>query len=205
MATPFASTAHYSLLNALKQAGINPSDLELLDMQPDDIYAAWKRGDIDAAYVWNPVLGKLQNEGGVTITSGKKLSQEGVVTADLAAVRKDFAKQYPDIVVKYVKAQVDALEAYDKNPEESVEAIASVADISQEDAKNQISGFDYPDAEKQITDAYLGTKEKKGKLAKTLKDTADFLVKQGSIQSAPDESVFEDNITGEFVEQALGK
>ena len=89
--TPFASTAHYSLLNALKQAGIDPGEVELLDMQPDDIYAAWKRGDIDAAYVWNPVLGELKKDG-VVITDSAKLAEQGIVTADVGAVRKEFAE-----------------------------------------------------------------------------------------------------------------
>ena len=51
IAVPFASTSHYSLLNALKQAGLKESDVKLLDLEPNDIHAAWKRGDIDAAYV----------------------------------------------------------------------------------------------------------------------------------------------------------
>ena len=54
VATPFASTAHYSLLAALDDAGLSADDVEIIDSEPDDIYAAWARGDIDAAYVWNP-------------------------------------------------------------------------------------------------------------------------------------------------------
>ena len=60
---PFASTSHYSLLNALKQAGLKESDVKLLDLEPNDIHAAWKRGDIDAAYVWYPELNNLVKDG----------------------------------------------------------------------------------------------------------------------------------------------
>ena len=66
VAVPFSSTAHYSLLSALKLEGINASEVIILDMQPPDILAAWQRGDIDAAYVWNPVLGKLLENGKTT-------------------------------------------------------------------------------------------------------------------------------------------
>src|SRR4029453_13611829 len=39
VATPFASTAHYSLLAALDRAGVAEGDVTLLDLQPPDIQA----------------------------------------------------------------------------------------------------------------------------------------------------------------------
>lgn len=201
--TPFASTAHYSLLNALKNAGMKASDIELLDMQPDDIYAAWKRGDIDAAYVWNPVLGQLKSDGAVVITDSGELAKQGVVTADVGAVRTEFAKEYPDVVTNYVKAQLYVLDEFDNDKDKTIKEIAQAAGISEDEAKEQVKDFTYPSGEDQITDEYLGTKDKKGQLAQTLKNTADFLVEQGSIKQAPELSVFEDAVTGEFVEKAL--
>lgn len=203
VATPFASTAHYSLLNAMKLEGVSPSDVELLDMQPDAIYAAWERGDIDAAYVWNPVLEKLKKKDGVVITDSAKLAQKGIVTADVAAVRKEFAKNYPKIVENYVKSQLHAIDEYKNNYDEAIEKIAKTAGITKEDAKFQVTTFTYPDGNEQVTDDYLGNGESKGKLADTLKATADFLKEQGSIDEVPDLQTFKDNITGEFVEKAL--
>ena len=58
--TPFGSTAHYSLLAALELAGVDPTKVKIIDLQPPDILAAWQRGDIDAAYVWNPTLAELR-------------------------------------------------------------------------------------------------------------------------------------------------
>ena len=58
IATTFASTSHYSLLQVLNEAGI-ADQVQLLDMQTVDIVAAWERGDIDAAYTWQPSLGSL--------------------------------------------------------------------------------------------------------------------------------------------------
>lgn len=205
VATPFASTAHYSLLNAMKLAGISSADVELLDMQPDDIYAAWKRGDIDAAYVWNPVLGELKKDGGIAITDSGELAKEGIVTADVAAVNKEFAAKYPNVVTNYVKAQLHALDVYENDKDTAIKSIAAVAGIDEDEASSQVEDFTYPSGEEQITEDYLGTTDKKGALAQTLKNTADFLVEQGSIKSAPDLSVFEDNITGEYIEKALNE
>src|SRR6195952_339093 len=67
--TPFASTAHYSLLAALAQNNLSPNDVRLVDLQPQAILAAWERGDIDAAYTWLPTLDDLRKTGKDLITS----------------------------------------------------------------------------------------------------------------------------------------
>ena len=57
IATPFVSTSHYSLLGALKHWQIDPSKVKIVNLNPAEIAAAWRRGDIDGAFVWAPALG----------------------------------------------------------------------------------------------------------------------------------------------------
>ncbi len=194
VATPFASTGHYSLLNALKLEGVSEGDVTLLDLQPDDIYAAWIRGDIDAAYVWYPVLGKLLNDGKI-ITGSDKLAEQGVITADLNVVRTKFAEEHPDIVTNYVKAQIKANDVLLDNPDTAADEISQVLEISKEDAASQITQFKYLKADEQIE--YLNN------IAETLKSTADFLVEQDSIKSAPDLDTFKSKINTTFIEEAV--
>lgn len=47
IATPFVSTSHYSLLGALKHWQIDPSKVKIVNLNPAEIAAAWRRGDID--------------------------------------------------------------------------------------------------------------------------------------------------------------
>ncbi|MDX7421526.1 ABC transporter substrate-binding protein, partial [Klebsiella pneumoniae] len=47
IAVPFISTTHYSLLAALKHWGIKPGQVQIINLQPPAIIAAWQRGDID--------------------------------------------------------------------------------------------------------------------------------------------------------------
>ncbi|MEN0106107.1 MAG: ABC transporter substrate-binding protein, partial [Pseudomonas sp.] len=60
VAVPFVSTGHYSLLAALKHWNIDPKKVEIINLAPPAIIAAWQRGDIDATYVWDPALGKAK-------------------------------------------------------------------------------------------------------------------------------------------------
>ena len=71
VAVPFVSTTHYSLLAALKHEGVDPTTVEILNLRPPEIAAAWERGDIDAAYVWDPALGQIRTSGEVIVDSAK--------------------------------------------------------------------------------------------------------------------------------------
>ncbi len=97
IATPFASTAHYSLLAALAQNGLSASDVQLIDLQPQAILAAWDRGDIAAAYTWLPTLDQLRKTGKDLITS-RQLAKDGKPTLDLGAVSDEFAAAHPEVV-----------------------------------------------------------------------------------------------------------
>ena len=48
VATPFVSTSHYQLLAGLKEAGVPARDVNIVNLRPPEIAAAWERGDIDA-------------------------------------------------------------------------------------------------------------------------------------------------------------
>ncbi len=195
IATPFASTSHYSLLNAVRLEGLSESDVTLLDLQPADIYAAWQRGDIDGAYVWYPVLDQLL-EDGHTITHSGELADKGVITGDLNVVSTEFAEKYPDAVTNYVKAQIKANDILLNESDKAAEEIASILEISQEDAASQITQYEYLTADEQID--FIDNQ-----LADVLKNTADFLVEQDSIKSAPDLQAFKDSVTSEFVKEAI--
>jgi len=62
---PFASTTHFHLLFALDQFGITPDEVTIRNMQPQEIADAWPRGEIDATFVWDPVLGEIKKTGKV--------------------------------------------------------------------------------------------------------------------------------------------
>ena len=94
VATAFASTAHYSLLAALQQAGLSASDVQLIDLQPQASLAAWERGDVDAVYTWLPTLDELRKNGTHLIAS-RELATAGKPTLDLGVVSTAFAQDAP--------------------------------------------------------------------------------------------------------------
>ena len=95
LATPFVSTAHYSLLTALEHWSVDPASVELINLRPPEIAAAWERGDIDGAYVWDPVLTQIKSTGGTVLADSANVAEWGGPTFDAWIVRKDYAEQHP--------------------------------------------------------------------------------------------------------------
>jgi len=205
IATPFGSTAHYSLLNALKFEKLNAKSVTILDLQPADIYAAWQRGDIDGAYVWHPTLGKLLADGGKVIVTSEDLAAKGVITADVEVVRTEFARKYPELVADYLKLQIRAVDIYKNNFDEAVNTVAKAFDISPEESKQQITELIWLTPQEHLSPKYLGTSSRKGNIAKTFKSTAEFLVEQKLIEKSPDLSVFEKAVNPAYIEKALAR
>lgn len=201
VATPFASTAHFSLLHALETAGLSASDVNLLDMQPSEIYAAWKNGQIDATYIWEPTLSELDNA--TVLCTSEDMAGAGYMTTNVELVRKEFAKAHPEVVSSYIKALSKAVDLYKNTPDEAVKTIGSALEISEDAAKSQMSGSSWLSAKDQLGESYFGTSESKGGLVKNLYDTACFLKDQGSIAKVPEESVFAEAVNPKYIEDAV--
>lgn len=92
IATPFASTSHYSLMMYLKTHHLL-GKVHLLDMQTTEIVAAWRRGDIDGAYTWEPSLSNLTHA--TTLTDSRAMAQTGHLTANVTLATNQFQQQHP--------------------------------------------------------------------------------------------------------------
>ncbi len=202
VATAFSTTTHYSLLKAMELNGIAEKDVTLYDMQMVDIYAAWQRGDIDAAYAWEPTLSSLL-EDGKTILTSKELAEQGIVTSNIEIVRTEFAQNHPEIVTGYIKAVNKAVTLYKEDHPAAIASIAKSLNISEEEATAQSSGSVWLDGQEQLDAAYFGTSDNKGNLPNSLKDIADFLYEQKSLAKEPDLKTFEDAVNPSYIEEAI--
>ncbi len=201
IATPFASTAHYSLVNAVKNAGLE-GKVTFLDMRTPEIVAAWERGDIEAAYTWQPSLSVLLKTGKVLLSS-KDMAERGYVTANVKLVRKKFADNYPDLTSDFIACLIEAGNKYREDPKTGGAIVAKNLEISQEDALMQMEGSIWCTPEELLGKDYFGKTGEPGSFAKVMKDTADFLKTQGSIDNAPSQESFNDYVNPAYIEKAV--
>lgn len=202
VAAPFGSTTHYALLTSLRDAGLDPAkDLDVLDLAPDDIVAAWQRGDIDAAYVWNPSLAKIKEDGGKVLVSSAELAKQGTLTGDLAIVSTEFADKYPDIVTAWIKEEDRAVKLYKDDPEKAAALVGKELNLSAKEALEQMKGLIWLDASEQVAPEYLGAPGQPGELAKQLTTTAKFLKAQKLIDREPSPDEFNEAVDPQFAQQ----
>ncbi|WP_405149715.1 ABC transporter substrate-binding protein [Sphaerisporangium sp. NBC_01403] len=183
--TPFASTAHYSLLAALDRAKVPESALTVVDLEPQDILAAWTRGDIDAAYVWLPALDTLKKNGKVLVSS-RELATAGKPTLDLGVVSTAFADAHPDAVDAWRRAEARALTLIASDRDAAATAVGAELNISPADAANQLGQGVFLSPADLASPEWLGTPDQVGGLARNLVSAAEFLKRQQKIDAVPD-------------------
>lgn len=202
VATPFSSTSHLSLVKALEMNGLSQTDVELLDMNTDDIVAAWERGDIDATYTWEPTLSKVKKTGKVLLDS-EYMAEQGVTTVNIDLVHKNFSSKYPELVADYISALAKAGKYYADEPDKAVEAVAKALSISPEEARVQMEGTTWLTREEEISAAYLGTEEEPGNFHNVFEDTAKFLKEQKKLDRIPTMDEINRFINSSYIELSL--
>ena len=203
VATPFVSTAHYQLMVAMKLDGLDGKSVNVMNMRPPEIAAAWERGDIDATFIWDPVLSKIKGNG-KTITTSGAIGKKGYPTFDGLVVNAKWAAEHEGFVVALVKALIKADDEYRKDAAKwtvesaQVKAVAKWTKADAKDVPAAMKLYKFPTAAEQTGAAWLG-----GGAAKAMTDTAAFLKEQGRIQEVkPDYKAF---VTDAYVKKALAK
>ncbi|MFX3635773.1 MAG: aliphatic sulfonate ABC transporter substrate-binding protein [Candidatus Pristimantibacillus sp.] len=131
------SNAYNFLYRGLETSGVKSSDVEVIQLQPDEAQPAFETGSVDAWATWDPyiTLNTLNGKGKV-LTDGEQL---GVLSPSFQIARKEFAEKYPELVILYLKVfektrlweeqnQEDALKRYAEERKVPVEVIKGTWD-----------------------------------------------------------------------------
>ena len=207
LGVPFVSTTHFHTLFALEQFGIAPSELTILNLPPNGIVAAWLRGDIDAAFVWDPALSKIKKTGKVLITSGE-LGKWGKPTFDGLVANREFTSRNPDFMVGFISVLARTDASYRENPaawtpdSAPVKAIVNLVGGNPDDVPGVLASYVFPTLQQQASCDWLGC-GKEGGAARALQATAEFLNAEKKIPAVlSDYSQF---VNPKWVELAIEK
>jgi NitT/TauT family transport system substrate-binding protein len=131
ISVPFVSTAHAMLLRAILDLGWDPAkDVTIITQTPEVAGTALRSGQIDAHADFVP-FGELFPFRGFArkIFDG---SSTRVTTTHGVQTRSDFAAKYPELVVAYLKATLEADRQLRKEPEEYSEKLAKWTGVEAE-------------------------------------------------------------------------
>jgi taurine transport system substrate-binding protein len=187
----------------MKAEGVDPKTVTVMNMRPPEIAAAWERGDIDATFIWDPVLTKVKATGKVIATSGS-IGKKRYPTFDGMVVSSEWAAKNKDFLVAFVKAMAKADAQYRANAAKwtadspEVKAVAKWTKAEPAGVPAAMQLYRFPTLEEQASYTWLG-----GGAAKAMTNTAVFLKEQGRIQDyKPDYSIY---VTSTYVNEAMKK
>lgn len=131
ISVPFASTSHGMLLRAVKAQGWDAeSDVRIVTQAPEVAGAALKANQIEAHADFVPFAELFPWRGFARkIYDG---SQAKTPTFHGALVEANYAEKYPEIVVAYLRAAIEADQLIAKEPEKYSELIAKVTGVEAE-------------------------------------------------------------------------
>lgn len=179
------STDHYQLLAVLKQEKLSERDAQVFAIPQPDIVAAWNRGDLDGAFVWDPALTELKKTGKVLLTS-KQVADRGaptftawVATGDFAKGNGPFLKSFAGVIERYNSSFQSNKAAWGPDSE-NTKVLAKLLGGTPADQASALTNLSLVPAKEQASTAWLAGNEKSG-AAKILKDTAEFLKEQKKI------------------------
>jgi taurine transport system substrate-binding protein len=205
VAVPFVSTSHFHLLMALEKIWHMPaSKVQILNMKPPQIVAAWSRGDIDAAYVWPPALTTILKNGKTIITS-EEVGAKSVPTFDGIIASRKWAAAHQDFMVAFTKVLAKSYADYNANKASwtasspQMKAMAKLVGGEPADDVDALKLLSYPGAKEQMSAEWLGG-GKQGKAVGALAASATFLKSQHQINTMlPD---YGPHVNAKYAEEA---
>ncbi len=186
IACPFNTSVHFALLAAMKSVGLTASDVKLLNLRPDGIPAAWQRKEIDGAYIWFPVLGKLTEDNGKVIFTTGELVPMGTLVFDSIMVRDEFKTKHPDLVLIYLQELNRINGIYRDHPDQMADVLAPYLQITRESALTYAKTTYTLSPQEMLTDTWMGKPGAKDTgVLKTIQAQAEFLKDAGQVTTMP--------------------
>jgi NitT/TauT family transport system substrate-binding protein len=131
ISVPFASTSHGMLLRAIAQQGWNPGkDVTIITQSPEIAGSALQAGKIDAHADFVPFAELFPYRGFARkIYDG---SQANAPTMHGSLVDAEYARKYPEIVIAFLRAAMEADRLLAAEPEKYSELVSKVTGIEPE-------------------------------------------------------------------------
>jgi sulfonate transport system substrate-binding protein len=176
------------LLRALDSVGLKASDVQQINLQPDEAQPSFQSGAIDAWVIWEPFRStQINTQGATLIAEGKTI---GAFTPAYNIVRTKFAEQYPELVVAYLKAYERGLQWQNDNLEEAIALLASLKNLDKDTIR--VSLENNVATNNPISDEATASQQ----------TTADILYDLGELKEKLDVSKVIDN---SYIKQALAQ
>ena len=196
IATERGGIDHFLLLLGLKKAGINPKDIQLINLDQRASVASFIEGQVDAVGVYIPYSKEaLKRPGSRVLFSSRDFPQ--AIPSHLVVHRK-IIDERPEDVQALVKSWFDTLKVVRQDPEKSYKSMANYIGVSVGEFKSynsEIKILSLADNLKSFSLSGNG-----GFLPVVAEEMSKFLLANGIIKTRPDLSrLFDDSFVKAYV------
>lgn len=202
IATQLGTSGEVILNLALESKGLTRADVNVVNMDMAGAVSAFISGKVDAAAIWSPYTNTVRTEMGedkVIKLAGNKDFIDKFVFPSSWVVTEKYAKENKDVLVRFTKGLLQAMDYRNKNVDESAKLVAKLIDVEEAKilaTKNEGNWL-------TSKDVYDGIKS--GQVEKWYKAQQDLFITNGKLDKAvPVANYFDSSIVTEAYE-ALNK
>lgn len=180
------SNAFNFLYLGLNKAGLKPTDVEVIQLQPNEAQPAFEAGNVDAWATWDPYITTNVLTGkGTVLTDGQTL---GVLSPSFLIARSKLATEHPELVTRFLKVYEQARVWEEKHWDEASKLYAAKFQVNEaviKSLRDRSAPINLP-----ISKEVIEQQQK----------TADFQFEQKTIRKQVNASAVVDN---KYIEQAI--
>ena len=190
--------AHFTVLKALEKAGLDRTEVKLVNLNLDALQQAFLHDEVDAAGIYEPYMSNLARQGGGHVVFSSAEIPRAI--CDVLFVKEPLARDHPGVIDHWIQAWNDALNLKGSNPENYLRSL------------NQLNGTPVPDLREFFKGIFFtnlaenrrafGTHDSPGYLLTSLREMERFMFEQGVIeQRVPIEDLIDSGGIRRFFEQ----
>ena len=165
----------------LKEHGMSPKDVQVIDTEAGAAGAAFVAGQVDVAVTFEPWMSKAKERSGGKLLASSKDANSAI--ADILTVHEDYLKDNPDAVKKFLRAWFKALDYYKQNPKEASELMGKHYNVSGPEFSELLNGVVWNDYKENA--AYFGNEKSPGKIFNISQTFGQIFLETGQIKSIP--------------------
>jgi len=167
------TSTYGGLLSWADSAGLDLSEVTVIDMRPQDMGDALHAGAVDAIVASEPTPSLVEDRGGRELATLGGLGNNYPI---LLVARTEFLREHPDAVIRFLRALLRAADIVDDTPDEAAQIIAAKTGLSPALARRAMAHHYYRVQVDPLTQSSLAA-------------TSRFLLDQQIISTAPDLSL----------------
>lgn len=145
VAVPLGTMADYVFKETMRVVGADPSRMKVIDMNPEDGSAALVNGDVAMACLFGGTSIKKAEEAGSKMLTVAEAKDAGIAGIDITSVTNKFLRENPGMVRTFVEVTHEANARFNAGKSD-MKIIAKDANMKLANTKNQMDGFEFPDA-----------------------------------------------------------